>query len=72
MAAEVIDNRLSPTGEGTSGDDAYAFAVEYEIHFGMGIQPASIAQILGDRHLALAGDTHSKNLTSDSYLIQGG
>ena len=70
MAAEVIDDRLSPPRERVGRDDAHAFTVEYELHFGVGIQSASVAQILGDRYLSLAGDTHGKNLTSDSYFTQ--
>ena len=70
MAAEVIDNRLSPPRERVGRDDAYAFTVEYELHFGMGIQPASVTEILRDRYLSLAGDTHGKNLTGHSYFVQ--
>ena len=70
MAAEVIDNRVSAPRERPSRSDPYSVTVEYELHLGVGIQPASVAQILGDCYLPLAGDTHGKNLTSDSYFIQ--
>ena len=69
MAAEVIDDCLPPPRKRARGDDAHPLPVEQELDFGVRVQPALVPQFLGNRHLSLAGDTHSKNLTSDSYLV---
>ena len=69
MTAEVIDECLSAARNRSRGEDAHPLAVKLELHLGMGVQPAPVAQFLGNRHLALAGDTHGKNLTSNSYFF---